>query len=209
MLMKKQMKSGFTLIELSVSTLVIALIILVLIMVFRSNLATFKWGQQHMEFNQKIQMVMKQIFTDLKQINPILKQDEDGHIFLQGEKIGDLFPNLVTIYDKDKNPDNGGEELVFFLTSFTDINKRDRVRYYIEKEELIREIQDYHGNSRRGVIADKAADLQFAEDSGDIRQIHIKVKLTDPKKLERVEHITFAVRLETDLVCVKTVKEYD
>lgn len=209
MLMKNSHNKGFTLIELSISTLIIALIILVLIMVFRSNLATFKWGQQHMEFNQKIQMVMKQIFTDLKQINPILKQDEDGHIFLQGEKIGDLFPNLVTIYDKDKDPANGGEELIFFLTSFTDMTRRDRVRYFLDKEELVREIQDYNGNIRRGVIADKASELQFSEDVGDIRQIHIKVKLTDPKKVERVENITFAVRLETDLVCVKTVKEYD
>lgn len=205
----KSTRKGFTLVEMSISTLVIAMIFLVLIMVFRSNLATFKWGQQHMEFNQKIQMVMKQIFTDLKQINPILKQDEDGHLLLQGEKIGDLFPNLVTIYDKDKNPDNGGEELVFFLTSFTDINRRDRVRYFIDKEELVREIQDYNGNAKRSVIAEKATDLQFFADSGDIRQIHVKVKLIDPKVLTRSEEISFAVRLETDLVCIKTVKEYD
>lgn len=201
--------SGFTLIELSVSTLVIALIILVLIMVFRSNLATFKWGQQHMEFNQKIQMVMKQIFSDLKQINPVLKQDEEGHVYVQGEKIGDLFPNLVTIYDTDKNPENGGEELVFYLTSFNDLNRRDHVRYFIDKGELIREIKDYNGNTKRLVIAEKASDLQFADDPGDIRQIHVKVTVTDPKRPERVEKIDFAVRLETDLVCVKMVKQYD
>jgi len=202
-------KKGFTLIELSISVLIIALIILVLIMVFRSNLATFKWGQQHMEFNQKIQLVMKQIFTDFKQINPILRQDEDGHIFLQGEKIGDLFPNLVTIFDKDKNPENGGEEVAFFLTSFTNINQRDHVKYFIDKEELIRQKTDYDGNVKRSVIAEKASNLFFAEDPGDIRQIKIKVTLADPKKPERSEQIDFAVRLETDLVCVKTVREYD
>jgi prepilin-type N-terminal cleavage/methylation domain-containing protein len=202
-------KKGFTLIELSISVLIIALIILVLIMVFRSNLATFKWGQQHMEFNQKIQLVMKQIFTDFKQINPILSQDEDGHIFLQGEKIGDLFPNLVTIFDKDKNPENGGEEVAFFLTSFTSINQRDHVKYFIDKDELIRQKTDHDGNVKRSVIAEKASELFFAEDPGDIRQIKIKVTLADPKKPERSEKIDFAVRLETDLVCVKTVREYD
>jgi len=206
---KPKKSGGFTLVELSISTLVVALIFLVLIMVFRSNLATFRWGQQHMEFNQKIQMVMKQIFSDLKQINPVLKQDEEGHIYVQGEKIGDLFPNLVTIYDKDKNPDNGGEELVFYLTSFNDLNRRDHVRYFLDKSELIREIKDYNGNTKRQVVAEKASDLQFSDDAGDIRQIHVKVTLIDPKKPERVEKIDFAVRLETDLVCVKMVKQYD
>ncbi len=197
---------GFTLVELSVSALVIALIALTLIMVFRSNLATFAWGQKHMEFNQRIQLVMKQIFTDFKQINPILRQDEDGHLYLQGEKIGDLFPNLVTIYDKDKNPDNGGEEVVFFLTSINDLVRRDRVRYFLEKGELFRETQDYNGNSKRKAIAENVADLQFVGDSGDIRQIHVKFNISGEN---RVENVDFAVRLETDLVCVKTVKQYD
>ncbi len=200
---------GFTLIEMSVSALIISLIVLTLIMVFRSNLNTFAWGQRHMEFNQRIQLVMKQIFTDFKQINPILKQDENGHLYLQGEKIGDLYPNLVTIYDKDKKPENGGEEVVFFLTSMSDLNRRDRVRYFLEKGELIRETQDYNGSTKRKMIAEKAADLQFTGDSGDIRQMHVKFILEDPKKPGHVENIDFAVRLETDLICVKTVKEYD
>lgn len=208
-MIKPQTNKGFTLIELSVSVVVVALIFLVLIVVFRSNLATFKWGQQHMEFNQKIQIVMKQLFTDFKQINPILRQDEDGHIFLQGEKIGDLFPNLVTIFDKDKNPENGGEEAAFFLTSFSDLNLRDNIRYFIDKNELIRQKTDHDGNTKRTVIAEKASELYFSEDSGDIRQIKIKLTLTDPKKPDRSEKLDFAVRLETDLVCVKTVREYD
>lgn len=210
-MLKRAFNKGFTLVELSISSLVIALVVLVLIMVFRSNLATFAWGQKHMEFNQKIQLVMKQIFTDLKQINPILKQDEDGHIYLQGEKIGDLFPNLVTIYDKDKDKDsaNGGEEVVFFLTSISDINRRDRIRYFLEKGELIREVQDYNGTTRRKAIAEQAAGLQFAPDTGDIRQILVSLTMTDPKSPGRIETLDFAVRLETDLVCVKTVKTYD
>jgi prepilin-type N-terminal cleavage/methylation domain-containing protein len=199
-------RKGFTLVELSISALIIALIALTLIMVFRSNLATFAWGQKHMEFNQRIQLVMKQIFTDFKQINPILKQDEDGHLYLQGEKIGDLFPNLVTIYDKDKNPDNGGEEVVFFLTSMNDLNRRDRVRYFLEKGELFRETQDYNGNSKRKAVAENVSDLQFIGDSGDIRQIHIRFNISGESRTETVD---FAVRLETDLVCVKTVKQYD
>ena len=207
--LKSSCRAGFTLIELSVSSLVIALIVLVLIMVFRSNLNTFAWGQRHMEFNQRIQLVMKQLFTDFKSINPILKQDDDGHLYLQGEKIGDLFPNLVTIYDKDKKPENGGEEAVFFLTSMNDLNMRDRVRYYLEKGELIREVQDYNGNTKRKVIAEKASDLQFYGEEGDIRQMHVKFVLEDPKKPGHVEKVDFAVRLETDLLCVKTVKEYD
>lgn len=202
-------RAGFTLVELSVSSLIIALIALTLIMVFRSNLNAFAWGQRHMEFNQRVQLVMKQVFTDFKQINPILKQDEDGHVYLQGEKIGDLFPNLVTIFDKDKKPENGGEEVAFFLTSINDLSRRDRVRYFLEKGELIREVQDYNGTTKRKAIAEKASGLQFYGDDGDIRQIHVKFVIEDPKKPGHTEDIDFAVRLETDLVCVKTVKEYD
>jgi prepilin-type N-terminal cleavage/methylation domain-containing protein len=206
---KVQHKKGFTLIELSISSLIIALIALVLIMVFRGNLTTWKWGQKHMEFNQQVQMIMKQIFTDLKTVNPVLNIDADGNLMFQGEKINDLFPNLVTIYDKDKDPQNGGEEIVFFQTSFTDINAKDRVRYYLDKEKLIREIEDYNGNKKTKVLAEKASDLFFKADPGDIRQVLIKLTVINEKNPEMKEKLDFAVRLETDLVFVKVVKQYD
>lgn len=209
--MEKNMKrKGFTLVELSISSFIIAMIALVLIMVFRSNLNTWQWGQKHMEFNQQVQLVMKQIFTDLKLVNPIIKMDESGNMLFQGEKINDLFPNLVTIYDKDKKPENGGEEIVFFQTSFSDLNRRDRVNYFLnDKGQFIRETEDYDGNKRKKVVAEKAQDLFFSDDPGDIRQVHIKVTLIDEKNAAMKETLDFAVRLDTDLVCVKMVKQYD
>jgi prepilin-type N-terminal cleavage/methylation domain-containing protein len=202
-------KKGFTLIELSVSTLIVAMIALVLIMVFRSNLNTWRWGQQHMEFNQKIQLIMKQIFTDLKNVNPILQKDGDGHLYFKGEKINDLFPNLVTIYDKDKNSENGGEEIAFYQTSFTDLNRRDQVRYYLDKEKLVREITDYNGNKKKKILAKKAANLYFSADPRDIRQVLVTATIYDDKNPEIKDTLDFAVRLESDLLCVKVVKRYD
>lgn len=202
-------KKGFTLIELSISSLIVALISLVLIIVFRSNLNTWKWGQKQMEFNQQVQLVMKQIFSDLKLVNPLLKLDSDGHLMFQGEKINDLFPNLVTIYDKDKKPENGGEEIALFQTSFTNLDRKDRLHYYLENGKLIREIQDYNGNIKKKVVAEKAKDLFFKADPGDIRQVLVKLTLIDPQNEKMQETLDFAVRLETDLVCVKVVKEYD
>ncbi|GAB4278095.1 MAG: hypothetical protein Kow0029_21200 [Candidatus Rifleibacteriota bacterium] len=213
-MMKNLYKKGFTLIELSISSLIIALIALVLIYVFRSNLNTWKWGQKHMEFNQKVQLVMKQMFTDLKLVNPVLKIDADGNLLFQGEKINDLFPNLVTIYDVDKNEANGGEEIVFFQTSFSDLEMKDRIHYYPERLpndtfRLIREVEDYNGNKKKKVIAGKISDLHFSADPGDIRQVLIKVTIHDEKNPGIEEPLDFAVRLETDLVCVKVVKKYD
>ena len=205
----KLSKKGFTLIELSVSTLIVAMISLVLIMVFRSNLNSWRWGQQHMEFNQKIQLIMKQIFTDLKNVNPILQKDSDGHLYFKGEKINDLFPNLVTIYDKDKNPDNGGEEILFYQTSFLDLNRRDQVRYFIDKEKLVREIKDYNGNIKKKILAKKASDLSFSADPQDIRQVLVKATIFDDDNPEIKDTLDFAVRLESDLLCVKVVKRYD
>lgn len=209
MIKKKSKKNGFTLLELSVSTFIIALISLVLITLFRSNLTTWKWGQQHMEFNQRVQIVMKQFFTDLKQVNPVVKVDKKGNLMFQGEKINDLFPNLVTIYDMDKKPENGGEEIVFFHTSFSDLTKKDRIHYFLDKDKLIREIEDYNGSKKKKVVAENAANLHFAIDSGDIRQVFIQVTVIDEKKPDIKEELDFAVRLETDLVCVKMVKRYD
>lgn len=208
-MMKTMKKKGFTLVELSISAFIVALIALVLIVVFRSNLNTWKWGQKHMEFNQQVQMVMKQIFTDLKLVNPVVKLDADGHMMFQGEKINDLFPNLVTIYDKDKKPENGGEEIVFFQTSYNDLDKKDRVHYFLEKGKLIREISDYDGKKKRRIVAEKAKDLFFSGDINDIRQVFIKVTLIDEKNEKIQENLDFAVRLETDLVCVKVVRQYD
>ena len=113
-------KKAFTMIEMTVSVLIISVIVLTLIMVFRSNVVAWKWGQKHMGFNQKIQLVMKQIFTDIKNINPIVKQDKNGNIWFQGEKMGDLYPNIVSIFNKDGDKGNGGEELAFYLSDFTD-----------------------------------------------------------------------------------------
>lgn len=197
-------------VELSVSALVVSLIFVVLIMLFRGNLQTWHWGQKHMSFNQKVQLVMKQIFTDLKQINPILTTDSDGHIWVQGEKGGDILPNLVTIYDHEAESSDGGQELVFFLTSLSEPSRRDRVSYKINcKGELVREIQDRHGNPNERVIAKKAADLIFRNDPGDNRQIKVSVTITDDENKDMVETVDFAVRLETDLVSVKLVRTYE
>ena len=60
-------KSGFTLVELAVSMLIIACISTVLIIVLRSNLTTMKFGQKNMDFNQKVLLAIRRIFYDIKQ----------------------------------------------------------------------------------------------------------------------------------------------
>lgn len=163
-----------------------------------------------MGFNQKVQLVMKQMFTDLKQINPILTTDSQGHIWVRGEKGGDIQPNLVTIYDHDPESNDGAQELVFFLTSLSQPSRRDRVSYKIsDKGELVREVQDCNGKLREKVLAKKAADLVFRNDPGDNRQIKVSVTITDDDDDKMVETVDFAVRLETDLVSVKLVRTYD
>jgi len=196
-------KSGFTLIEISVSILIVSVIMITLIMVFRNNILSWKWGQKHMGFNQKIQLVMKQIFTDIKNINPIVKQDTKGDLWFQGEKIGDLFPNIVRIENTDGNKTNGGEELSFYLTDFTDLTRKDFIRYYLDKTKLIRESIDYNGNKKVKIVSERSTDLHFFSDENDIHEIGIRVTLTDKLDSKLKENLEFAVRLDTDLVCVK------
>lgn len=206
---KITLRKGFTLAELSVVVFIISIIFVLLITIFRNNLATFRWGQERMNFTQEVQVVMKQIFSDLKQVNPILRQDSSRNILFKGESIGDLFPSLVVIFDKDKKPENGGEELGFYITSLKDFSISEHIKYFIKDGKLIRLFTDYNGKQKRSVMAESASNLYFLEDPGDVRQVRIKLTLSDSKNPSRVENIDFAVRLETDLVCVKTVYEYD
>ncbi|MBR4570735.1 MAG: prepilin-type N-terminal cleavage/methylation domain-containing protein, partial [Candidatus Riflebacteria bacterium] len=59
-------KSGFSLVELAVSVLIIACISTVLIIVLRSNLTSMKFGQKHMDFNQKVMLAIRRVFYDIK-----------------------------------------------------------------------------------------------------------------------------------------------
>jgi type II secretory pathway component PulJ len=196
-------RNGFTLVELAISAVIILIIGLVLVVVFRFNITSWKWGQKHMEFQQKVQLAMKQIFTDIKRVNPIVSGDERGNLWYQGEKIGDLVPNLVRIYDKDKNPENGGEEIVFYHTTFKDLAQKTHVRLFLENGSLFRETTDPNGTKKRMVISNKASELHFVPNPADICEVGVRLMITDDLNPELKEDLNFAVHLDTDLVCVK------
>ena len=125
-------ESGFTLVEIMMVAIIFSFMSMTLIYIFRSNIMAWKWGQKHMEFNQKVQLAMKQVFSDIKKINPMVMMDETNNLWFQGEKIGDLFPNLVEILDKDKDLENGGEEILFYQTSYLVPGERLQVRLFLE-----------------------------------------------------------------------------
>ncbi|HEY9069862.1 MAG TPA: type II secretion system protein [Candidatus Ozemobacteraceae bacterium] len=196
-------RRAFTLVELSISAVIVVLIGLVLIAVFRSNLATWKWGQERMEFNQKLQLAMKQVFTDIKRINPVVQTDSLGNLWFQGERIGDLFPNVIEVVETDKEPANGGEELVFYHTSYTRPGEKVQVRLFLEKDALMRETTDQNGSRSRVVISDRVSDLHFRRNPADINEIAVTMRIADDMNPKLVEELAFAVHLDTDLVCVK------
>ncbi|OQA06553.1 MAG: hypothetical protein BWY66_01801 [bacterium ADurb.Bin374] len=195
--------SGFTLIELSISAVIVSLLGLVLVAVFRSNLATWKWGQEHMEFNQKIQLAMKQVFTDIKRINPIVLTDTQGNLWFKGERIGDLYPNVIEVVDTDKLTENGGEELIFQHTTFRRPGEKTQVRLFLEQGALMRETTDQNGSRSRVVISDRVSNLHFVRNTADINEISVSMTIADDMNPKLTEDLVFAVRLDTDLVCVK------
>jgi len=198
-------KSGFTLIELAVSTVIAALIGLIIVVVYRGNLTTWRWGQKHMEFNQKVQLAMKQVFTDIKKVNPIVIQDKKDNLWFQGEKIGDLFPNLVKIYDKDKNIENGGEEITFYHAIFTRPAEKTNIRIFLENGALLREATDPNGTKMRIVISDKVEELHFLVNTQDIYEVGVQMRIIDEDDPKIKEDLAFAVHLDTDLICVKLI----
>lgn len=200
--------NGFTLVEILISSVVISLVVIVLIMVFRSNLHTFQWGQKHMGFNQHVQLVMRQIFTDLKNINPILTQDIQGHLLIAGERSGDLRANMVTILNHHPESENKNDELSFVLTTFSDINRRDHVRYYVDPETtaLIREVTDNRGNVAKREISPLVRDFSLKNDPFDRRQIRVGLTIINEDDETMKDQINFAVRLQTDLVGVREIR---
>jgi len=193
---------GFTLIELVVVAAIFSLIGLVMVYVFRHNIIAWRWGHKHMEFNQKIQTAMKQIFSDIKRVNPIVSKDEGENLWFQGEKIGDLFPNLVEIIDKDQDPQNGGEEIVLVHTSYKNPGEKTQVRLYLEEGGLWREVTDHNGSKKRTVISNRVSDLHFMKNPEDIYDVRVSMVITDDRNPDLKENLSFAVHLDTNLVCV-------
>ncbi|MBF0407215.1 MAG: type II secretion system protein [Candidatus Riflebacteria bacterium] len=204
-------KSAFTLVELMITTVIVSLLGIVLIVIIRSNLSTWRWGQQHMEFNQKVQLAMKQVFTDIKNINPILEMDEKYNIWFKGEKGGEFFPNTVEIDDLDGDNSNGGETLTMIHTVFSNIGEFTKVRLYLEttdkKEKfkgiLMREVEDRNGKKTKMVVYDRVSELHFRNNERDIKEIGVSMVITDENNPKLNLNLAFAVSLDTDLVYVK------
>lgn len=195
-------RKAFTLVELMIVAVIFSMIGLTLVYIFRSNLISWKWGQKHMEFNQKIQLAMKQVFSDIKKINPMVMQDETNNLWFQGEKIGDLFPNLVEILDTDQDPMNGGEEIVFFQTSFKTPGEKTQIRLYLEEGALMRESTDLNGKKIKVVISDRVTNLHFQKNPTDIYEVRVSMTIADDRNPEMKENLGFTVHLDTNLVCI-------
>ena len=114
-------KSGFTLVELAVSVLIIACISTVLIIVLRSNLTTMKFGQKHMDFNQKVMLAIRRVFYDIKRINPILIRSNKYGYALKNEQSGEPKPRKIFIR-KSQAPVLGKDELEFVIDSNLDVS---------------------------------------------------------------------------------------
>ena len=191
-------KSGFTLIEISVSALIISIIATVLIIVLRGNLNTLKFGQKHMDFNQKVLLTIRRIFYDLKHINPILSKSEQYGYTLKGENIGEPKPRKVFIR-KFKNRKEKQDELEFVIDSNLDVEDIYNIKYYVTNRILFREVRDLSAKTTSSKVLENVSSFVVSKDEKDIKQIYIKFVATE-KGLER--DVDFAVRLESDFVYV-------
>lgn len=192
-------KAGFTLVELSIAVLIISCISMVLIIVLRSNLNTMSFGQKHMNFNHRIAMATRKIFYELKGINPILERTETHGYALKGETKGFPIPRLVTINEyNDKTSD-----IEFSINQEPGDGEPYRIRYYLEKNKLLRYERNPVAKEKIDVIMDNVSNLEFSTDEEDIKQIYVSFTASDPENNVKPKVIDFAVRLETDFVCVK------
>ena len=192
-------RSGFSLVELAVSVLIIACISTVLVIVLRSNLTTMKFGQKNMDFNQRVLLAIRRIFYDLKRINPVLVKSETYGYAIKNEKTGDPRPRKIFIR-KSQNPKDR-DELEFVIDSNLDISDIYNIKYYLDKNKLQREVRNNAAQTTVDTVLDDVASFTVDNDATDIKQIFVKLSVNDVKnKLKR--DVDFAVRLETDFVYV-------
>ncbi len=192
-------KSGFTLVELSISLLIIGIISVILIVVLRSNLNTFSFGQKHMDFNQKILLAVRRVFYDLKRINPVLIKSDTYGYSLKGENLGEPKPRRVFIR-KAKEP-NASDELEFVIDSNRDIDDIYNIKYFLKDNGLQREVRDMSAKTTVETILDKVASFKVDNDEEDIKQVYVTIVANDTEKgLKRA--VDFAVRIETDFIYV-------
>ena len=193
-------KSGFTLVELAVSVLIIACIATVLIIVLRSNLTTMKFGQKHMDFNQKVMLAIRRVFYDIKRINPILVRSNSYGYALKNEQSGEPKPRKIFVR-KSQAPNLGKDELEFVIDSNLDVSDIYNIFYYLDKNKLQREVRNNAGHTTTETVLENVTSFTVDNDPTDIKQIFVKLSVNyHEKKLKR--DVDFAVRLETDFVYV-------
>ena len=194
-------KSGFTLVELAVSMLIISLIATTLIIVLRGNLNTLKTGQRHMDFNQRVLLAMRRVFYDLKHVNPVLVKSETSGYALKGEHIGEPKPRKVFIR-KSKEPFLNKDELEFVIDSNKDIDDIYNIKYYLDDGgNLVREVRDITAHTKIEKVLENVASFSVDNDQLDIKQIYVTFFAKDSAGTISRE-VDFAVRLESDFVYV-------
>jgi type II secretory pathway component PulJ len=193
-------KSGFSLVELAVSVLIIACISTVLIIVLRSNLTTMKFGQKHMDFNQKVLLAIRRIFYDIKRINPVLVVNTHYGYAIKNEQSGEPKPRKIFIR-KSQAPDVNKDELEFVIDSNLDITDIYNIMYYLKNNKLQRDVRNNAGQTTTETVLENVTAFAVDNDPTDIKQIFVKLSVNDPvNKMKR--DVDFAVRLETDFVYV-------
>ncbi len=193
-------RSGFSLVELAVSVLIIACISTVLIIVLRSNLTTMKFGQKHMDFNQKVLLAIRRIFYDIKRINPVLVVNTHYGYAIKNEQSGEPKPRKIFIR-KSQAPDVNKDELEFVIDSNLDITDIYNIMYYLKNNKLQRDVRNNAGQTTTETVLENVTAFAVDNDPTDIKQIFVKLSVNDPvNKMKR--DVDFAVRLETDFVYV-------
>ena len=193
-------KSGFSLVELAVSVLIIACISTVLIIVLRSNLTSMKFGQKHMDFNQKVLLAIRRVFYDIKRINPVLEVNSHYGYAIKNERSGEPKPRKIFIR-KSQAPNLDKDELEFVIDSNYDITDIYNIMYYLKDNKLQRDVRNNAGQTTTETVLENVASFSVDNDPIDIKQIYVKLSVNDHvNKLKR--DVDFAVRLETDFVYV-------
>lgn len=193
-------RKAFTLVELAVSTLIVSIIALTLVIILRGNLNTLKFGQRHMDFNQKVLLAMRRIFYDLKYVNPILIKSETSGYAIKGEHIGEPKPRKVFIR-KSREPNLDQDELEFVIDSNLDIEDTTNIKYFLANTSLKRETRDAYANTKVETVLEHVASFTVDNDANDIKQVFVSFVASDDKNIIKRE-VDFAVRLESDFVYV-------
>jgi len=161
-------KKAVTFVELLISVAIGVMIIVLMTTVFGQNIMNMRMGQKISDLEYGKHLIIKELYIELINLNSPVTFSEERH------ELSTQSMNFIIL--SERNESNTFEKLSFDSYTLKDLAKNNKVSYYIESGNFIKEI-----NGRKRKLLSNIEELNFSYFN---RMIYCKGKFVAPKTKE-------------------------